>query len=139
MKNLWILSILASFLLQSICLAEIRIGTVANAYPQWDFLVVRVERNLDFRVRDFLVIQKGDGSVYYAIVSAVEGDQAIADVHRDSEPSPGDRVLARFGYSSPAGWVTFRMPNKGRQRQPPPASSVNQYSYSWDAGWVACA
>jgi hypothetical protein len=32
----------------------------------------------------------GDGSTYYAIVSSVEGDQAIADVHRDLEPSTGE-------------------------------------------------
>lgn len=111
MNKIWILSILASFLLDGICLAETGVGTVAKAYADWNFVVVRFERNLEFRVGDFLVIRKEDGSIYYAIVSLVDGDQAVADVHPDSKPSTGDRVLERFGYYSTAGWVTFQMPN----------------------------
>jgi hypothetical protein len=114
MNKIWILSILSSLLLQGICFAESSVGTVAKEYEQWNFVLIRIEKNLEFSVGDFLVIRKLDGSVYYAIVSAVNGDQAIADVHRDSKPSTGDRVLKRFGYHSPAEGVMFQTPKTGR-------------------------
>ncbi len=114
MSKIRIFSILASFLLLGVCLAEAGVGTVAKAYADWNFVVVRFERNLEFSVGDFLVIRKGNGSVYYAMVSAVDGDMAVADVHRDSQPSTGDRVLQHFGYHFPTDWVRFKTPNMGR-------------------------
>lgn len=118
MNKTWLLSIFTSFLLQSVCVAEFGIGTVSKAYAKWDFVVIRSENSLNFRARDFLVIEKGDGSVYYAIVWAVDRGEVIADVHRNSEPSTGDRVIYRFSYSSPGEWVTIQMPNQPRMATP---------------------
>jgi hypothetical protein len=114
MNKIWILSILSWFFLQGICFAESSVGTVAKEYAQWNFVLIRFERNLEFSVGDFLVIRKLDGSVYYAIVSAVNGDQAVANVHQDSTPSTGDRVLKQFGYHSPAEWVMLQTPKAGQ-------------------------
>lgn len=90
------------------CLAESPIGTVARAYPKWDFVVLDLEETSSVGMGDFLVIHRSDGSRYYAIITHIDHRVVVADVHPGSEPAKGDVVTEHYSFH-PESSLRFRI------------------------------